>query len=126
MRCLAVMPQNPIRGLVGTVRHILGRQVRQLGQDLVDRRPQPGGLGSGLGFGFSVLQALAQQWLSILAALLGGPDFARNAITSSLRLLSAGLGGTPVVVEREYPLARGGKPRRISHGPIPPGGPGPI
>src|SRR6202022_3593189 len=101
---LAVMPQYPIRAFVGTVRHVLGRQVRQLGQDLVDLRPQPGGLGSGLGFGFPVLEALAQQWRRVFAALLGSSDFARDAITSGLRLLRSGRGGTPGGGEREYPL----------------------
>src|SRR6202022_5059572 len=104
---LAVMPQYPIRAFVGTVRHVLGRQVRQLGQDLVDLRPQPGGLGSGLGFGFPVLEALAQQWRRVFAALLGSSDFARDAITSGLRLLRPRLGSTPVAVEREdFPGAR--------------------
>src|SRR5439155_21427517 len=108
MRLLAMIPQDPIRGLVDAVRHLLSRQVGQLGQNLLDLRPQPGGLGSRLGLGFPVLQALAQQWRSVFAALLGGSDFARDAITSGLGLLRSRLGGAPVAVEHEYL----GRPRR--------------
>ena len=39
MRLLAVMPQDPIRGLVGTVRHVLGGQVRQTLEDFIDLLP---------------------------------------------------------------------------------------
>src|SRR5438045_4641065 len=104
MWLFAGSPQNQVRGLIGTVRHVLGRQVRQLGQDLVDRRAQPGGLGGCLSLGLPVLEALAQQWCRVFAALLGGSYLARDAITSRLRLLRAGFGGAPVAVEREYLL----------------------
>ena len=56
----------------------------------------------------AAVQALAQQWCRVFAALLGGSDFARDAITSGLGLLRSRLGGAPVAVEHEYL----GRPRR--------------
>ena len=87
MRLLAVMPQDPIRGLVGTVRHVFGRQVRQLGQDLVDLRPQPGGLDGGLRLGLAGPRLGAERTEldqftpdRSLAALFGGPKLAGPAV----------------------------------------------
>ena len=95
------MAQHPIRGLVRTVRHVLGRQVRQPGQDLVDFRAQPGRFRGGWPRRFLVLGHTGAERLDVLAALLGGADLPGDAVAPGLGFLRAGLGGAPRVVERE-------------------------
>src|SRR5207245_9517241 len=92
---LTLMSQHPICGLVRTVRDVLGRQVRQSGQDLVDRCPLPRSLGCRLCLALLLLDAPAQQQLGILAPLLGGSDLPRDTVAPGLRLLRSGLGRAP-------------------------------
>ena len=115
-RRLALTAHQQVGGFVGTVRHFVGRQVRQPGQDLIDLRTEPGRFGRGIGLGVLVFSHSAQQRLDVLAALFGGADIAGDAIAPRLRLLHARLRRAPCMVQRQHlrgtrRQARGGRGR---------------
>src|SRR5258708_3744185 len=101
MRLLAVMPQDQVRGLVSAVWYVLGRQVRQLGQDLVDLCPQLGSYGSGVRRGAVAHPRLDHIWLDRLTPLLRGPDLSSKAVAQGLSFLRASFGIAPRTVEHE-------------------------
>ena len=99
---LALAAHQQVGPFVRAVRHFLGRQIRQSGQDLIDLRTQPRRFGRGIGLGVLVFGHLAQQGLDVLAALFGGADIAGDAIAPRLRLLRARLRRAPSMVQREH------------------------
>src|SRR5271166_2925530 len=101
MRRLAVPAQHPIRALVRPVGHVIGWEVRQPGQGLVDLGAQPHAICCSLRFGFSVFDALTQQRLDRLAAFLGGPDLPGETVAPGLCFLRAGLSSAPRTIECE-------------------------
>jgi hypothetical protein len=95
------MSQHPIGRLVRPIRDVVGRQIRQTGQNFLDLLAQLRRLGDSLGFGSPILGGLPEERRYILAALLCGTDLPGDTVAPGLRFLGTGLRRAPRLVDRE-------------------------
>ncbi len=94
-RRLTLAPHQPVRGLVGSIWHLVRRQVRQSGKGFVNRDAQPRRLCGASGLCIFVRSDLTHQWQDRHAARLGHADLSGEAVEAGLCFLGGGLGDTP-------------------------------
>ena len=100
----ADLAQFDISGLVGTIRHIGGRQIGNRQQGRIDLLPQS--LIRNLGLGDLVLQPghFIHQGLHVAALLLDHADLLGRLVAARLTFLKGGLSGAAALVQIENGL----------------------